>query len=436
MDNFVFLSHANDDKPRLLDLVRALIDAGIKIWLDKPSKLGFSLEDIDKYFYHIRAGGRWEDEMDEAKRKSSCILVCWSKRAEGQNALMLHQVLFEEAAFGRTEEKLVSCSIDDVDVTRIPRDFSLQQILDARNATELGLIIAAVKRVMNQSARRWADQRQIANKRRSPMIPYLADRSRQEGAVEDGLNASIRVGGVRPFFVAGPENECVDEFLKRLEEHTSRRCLDGSASWEAVEARWPDDEPAENFADVFMRRVGNGFDRRFRLTAHEFAALFSERGRPVAVISRLRTQDWDADEAKRVRAWLELWREIASEHGFRTVVPILAVKMPPAKPGWTGVPGGGWLDMAGRRNRLIWEELGRLAREYAALGIVPLEILAPVPKQDVNSWCSNYFSLEDVDRAAALDAVRKLFGIRNFNLHGVPHADFATAMLPLFRGAN
>src|SRR5262245_45850984 len=99
MDNFVFISHATKDKPLLRHLVLAFIDAGIKVWLDKPSALDFSTAEIEQYFYHLRAGGRWEDEIDEAKREASCILVCWSKRAEGAEALIRHRVLFEEAAF-------------------------------------------------------------------------------------------------------------------------------------------------------------------------------------------------------------------------------------------------------------------------------------------------------------------------------------------------
>ena len=78
MDHFVFLSHASKDKPLLGELVEALIDAGIKIWIDVPTELGYSARDIEVHFYRLRAGGRWEDEIDDAKRKAACILVCWS----------------------------------------------------------------------------------------------------------------------------------------------------------------------------------------------------------------------------------------------------------------------------------------------------------------------------------------------------------------------
>ena len=432
-DNFVFISHANKDKPLLRELVQALLDAGLKVWLDRPAGLGYSAREVETLFYRLRAGGRWEDEIDEAKRKAGCILVCWSKRAEGDEALMRHPVWFEEAAFGRTEEKLVSCRIDDLDAGKLPR-FSAQQMPDARDATERDLVIADIRRVMERTAERRAGRRQSTARQRSPIVPYLVDRSQQEEMVVEAIEDLMRCGGVRPFFVAGPENECLDEFLKRLEEHSSRQCLGGTKGWEAVEAIWPVGDVLPRFAEIYGRRVGSGIGRRVRLTPRELAGALAERGRPVAVISRVRTDDWKHDAGERVRAWLAFWREIAEEPGSRAVVPILSLKKPPAKPGWKGVPCSGWLDTAGRRNRMIWAELGRLVSEFAGLAVARPNVLGPMPSEDVNGWLGAHFSLDDADRSTAVQAIARLFEAREHRRHGVPHADFATAMLPLFRG--
>ena len=87
-----------------------------------------------------------------------------------------------------------------------------------RNATERDLIIADVKRVMGQFARSTVQNWKAAGKQRSRLLSYLPNRVRQECAVEDGLEEIIRLGGVRPFFLVGPENECTDEFLDRLQQ--------------------------------------------------------------------------------------------------------------------------------------------------------------------------------------------------------------------------
>ncbi|MFM9847490.1 MAG: TIR domain-containing protein [Hyphomicrobiaceae bacterium] len=433
-DNFVFVSHANKDKPLLREVVEALLDAGLKVWLDRPAGLGYSASEVETLFYRLRAGGRWEDEIDEAKRKAGCILVCWSKRAEGDEALMRHPVWFEEAAHGRTEEKLVSCRIDDLDVSKLPR-FSAQQMPDARNVTERDLVVSDIRRVMERTAARSAGRRRSSGRQRSPMAPYLANRSHQEDMVVEAIEELGRSGGVRPFFIAGPENECLDEFLKRLEEHSSRRCLGGNMGWEALEVTWPVEDVLPRFAELYGRRVGSGIGRRARLSARELADALSERGRPVAVISRLRAEDWKDDAAARVRAWLGFWQMIAEQPGGRVVIPILSLKMPKAKPGWKGVPSSGWLDASGRRNKMIWDEMGKLAGEFAALGVGRPAVLGPVPSGDVDAWASAHFSLEDEDRAKALDGIAKLFRVREYNQFGVPHADLAAVMLPFFRGA-
>jgi hypothetical protein len=45
-------------------------------------------------FYRIRAGGRWEDEIDEALREAGCILVCWSNtRPRRARSTETHDIL-------------------------------------------------------------------------------------------------------------------------------------------------------------------------------------------------------------------------------------------------------------------------------------------------------------------------------------------------------
>ena len=58
MDQFVFVSHATKDKPLLRPMVQSLLDAGLKVWLDVPAKLGYGADEVERRFYRLRAGGR------------------------------------------------------------------------------------------------------------------------------------------------------------------------------------------------------------------------------------------------------------------------------------------------------------------------------------------------------------------------------------------
>ena len=436
MDQFVFVSHASKDKHLLRPLVQALIDVGVKVWLDAPAALGYSDTEIDRWFYRIRAGGRWDDEIDEAKRKASCILVCWSKRAEGEAALARHPVWFEEASYGRTERKLVSCRIDDMNPASIPGGWGAQQTPDVRGETDRRLIVDDVRRMMESRAASLAEGRSNDSGRRNPRVPFLADRTVQEEAVEAALDTLASTGGVRPFFIVGPENECIDEFVKRLEEDTSRRCLGGDRGWHTVPVEWPAGEAAGGFGKSFARRVGQALELRGYQTINDIAAGFSAKRQPVAVVSPLHAEGWKRDESARIRAWLELWASVAAVPGHRAVLPILRIKMPAAKPGWSGVPcNGGWFDGARKRNQLIWQSLQGFAESTSGLQVGLPPILCPLPESDIDMWRDRHFALHDADRAPVLDALSRLLAVRAHKRHGIPHKSFADAMMPFFRGA-
>lgn len=425
LDSFIFVSHASKDKPLLRPLIDALIDADLKVWVDNPADLNYTPAEIDRWFYRLHAHGRWRDELDEAKRKSACILVCWSQRLEGKEALKEHPVLFGEADYGRTEGKLVCCRIDGIDTQKLPNGFEEEQAPDIRNPSQLQLLIDDVQRKMGQSS-----LGSISRRRRLPLMPWLANRSDQENKFIEAFEATHNSGGVRPFFVCGPENECVDEFMKRLEEHTTQRDRPGEVGWEVVSVDWPVGDAPSQFPDTFQRRLGYGLKRRDLRSSEQLAAELTRRGRRVAVISRLRTMDWNAEDAGRLKAWLDVWKAIAAEPGFRRVFPVLALKMPRAEPGWKEVPGGIWFDPIGKRNRAIWKMVKALAAEYAALNFTQPDVLAPIQRRHADDWLNDYFSLGDPHYGNAKNEIKSRYGTAKCDRHGVAHEDFAAAVTP------
>ncbi|PJG53331.1 hypothetical protein CVM73_20710 [Bradyrhizobium forestalis] len=127
--SYVFISHASPDKPRIKPIIVALRKAGLQVWLDNPVAAGFSASEVES-FHRIRAGGRWEDEIDEAKKQAACILVCWSSHAVTDGVVSGKERItwLEEAGYARAEQKLLACTIDEVSPTALPGTHSAQQM--------------------------------------------------------------------------------------------------------------------------------------------------------------------------------------------------------------------------------------------------------------------------------------------------------------------
>lgn len=430
MDQFVFVSHASLDKHLLRPLVQSLLDAGLKVWFDKPEKLDYGSDEVLRLFYRLRAGGRWEDEIDEAKRLSSCVLVCWSKRAEGDDALKRHPVWFQEADYGRTERKLVSCRIDDMNPEALPANWGAQQIADASHPKHFSLLASDIRRMMHTHAERSAETKRAARPHR---ILYLVDRMPQDEAIELALEGMAMNGGVQPFFIVGPENELVDEFLQRVAE-TNRGAGHESRRWEQVDIDWPRTEQPARFAQTVARLACRKLaGQAANNPATELANLLQRRGRPVAVISRLASTEWSLLEGERLEAWLNLWRDVAGQPGYRCVLPILRIKLAPARPGWKEVPGGLRLfDGNASRNRRIWRTLQAAGKKYQDLAVTTPPILAPLLKSDVDTWHARHFNIGDAVHTAIGRKVDDLLRPRHNQKNGIPHRDFFKALEPLF----
>jgi len=127
--SYVFISHASPDKLRIRPIVVALRNAGLQVWLDNPVAAGFSASEVES-FHRIRAGGRWEDEIDQAKKQAACILVCWSSHAVTDGVINGKERItwLEEAGYARAEQKLLACTIDDVNPTALPGTHPAQQM--------------------------------------------------------------------------------------------------------------------------------------------------------------------------------------------------------------------------------------------------------------------------------------------------------------------
>jgi hypothetical protein len=428
--SFVFLSHASPDKAKIRHIVDALIAAELKVWLDDPAAIGFTPKEIQDHFYRLEAGGPYRPGIHEGLRRAGAVLVCWSEKAVEPHRRVLHS----EVDYARIEQKLIACRIDDVDKALLPDRHAEEQIINVRPdlsnlEARLSLLIHDIQARMASNAKRRVKQRLP----RDSFAPYLIDRTRQEDAVASAIDAVARGRGVRAFLIAGPENECVDEFLERIARYTCPQQLGGGRSWLRVNVEWPSECHPTEFGEQFRCRLARRLGLRANASGHEITQSLSQRDRPVAAVSLMGAQEWKAAEPQRIKAWLSWWRQLDDGAASISVIPILSVKLPPAKPGWRHYPRGWTAEES--ISRRIW----RQAQELLTPTIDIPPMLHPVNWMDVERWCSGDHFEDEPPKAADVASIARHLFMRRCRLRpwvtvdcDAALEDFAKTMKPMF----
>jgi len=172
MQQFVFISHSSKDKPLLRPLLDALVEAGIKIWIDKPHKLGYSHAEIEKHFEdeesvrRLEAGVEWQRGINAALPKANVVLGVWSANVVKRFVTRkpgARCVLCNELNTARDIGTLVSCRVDDSNPQTYPEDFDREEIPDIRNAGELASLVSDIRRRMEKAGASSADSRRTAD---------------------------------------------------------------------------------------------------------------------------------------------------------------------------------------------------------------------------------------------------------------------------------
>jgi hypothetical protein len=123
--DFVFVSHASEDKPRVRPLVQALAFLGLKVWIDRPgygqSHFNFDQAFIERYTIQgLRPGADFDQQISEALRESGAVLACLSRALSKDR-----QVLVHELVIAKNRQKLIACIMDDLPFSDLPADLGL-----------------------------------------------------------------------------------------------------------------------------------------------------------------------------------------------------------------------------------------------------------------------------------------------------------------------
>jgi hypothetical protein len=456
--SFVFISHASSDKPKIKHIVDKLIASEIKVWLDDPTApaLRYGAQEIKAHFHRIHAGGPFYDQIKEALRQSDVVLVCFSEHFREP----ARDIFYSEAAIADYEGKLVSCRIDDVDPNTLPPRFAAQHVADLRmdlphsdggasrsgrrprpqNELEglLENLVADIRRKMLNVR----FDRALCRGPRDPFIPYLIDRKDHLDAVGIAIDEIKAAGGVRPFLIAGPENECVEEFRRRLDDYYVPKVgLGGGRSWYRLMVEWPSSKTA--LKESYKRRLAEALGVPASSTLETIGAQLKQLGRPANVVTLMTPGSWQDNEQKRILDWLTLWNELeVAARGF-AAVPMLCMTFPPANPGWKECPPGR-ANSAVFDNEVIWAMIRRLAsptaRQRVRAFILPPSgkprlhvppMLHPLRVDHVDTWLAEYVDKTNHERASQIKS--NLFLTAKYGL--IPLRDFANSMAEVFRDA-
>ncbi len=337
--SFVFVSHANADKAKIKPIVDALIKAGMKVWLDKPQHMGYSKKEIDAQFYRLRAGEDWEKNIHLGLQQAAAVVVCWSQHALEANRGVWHS----EAAIAAYQGKIAPCRIDDIDLNLLPlyqRNHAedLRSDQAATYATNLACFIDDVRDIIKRQTETQARDRTEQPNSIDPFIPYLVNRDEQENPVIRALQTVRDKPGVKPIMIMGPENECLNEFLERLENYTIPKHA-GKTRWEVFRPNWPGTTPVSKFKETFQESVGEKIDAFDIGTIDSIREKLASFKAPVALFTCFGMTGWCPQNVNRIRAWSSFWVELAKSgtHELRAV-PVLCIQMPAADPGWQDCP--------------------------------------------------------------------------------------------------
>jgi hypothetical protein len=437
--SYVFISHASQDKPRVKPVVDALRAAGFKIWLDNPVAAGYSAEELPS-FYRIRANGRWEDEIDEAKREAACILICWSQRATASGVMTGTERLtwMGEADYGRVERKLVACTIDDVSPAALPGSHAAQQMPCVDPVALSPETWRAVIATLIADVRRKVDERMSlrlgARKARMDLaLPLLANRTRHADDFYAAIAAAVE-GGVHPVILKGPKNELPDAFIERMERTSGVKRHDGEA-WFKRRMDWPKEATgARDFAAAYRGQLWRRLELVGRADDARIAEHLEQRDLS-AILHRVNAKDWRRrEEPELIKAWLDYWAAM-TKHGRRIkVVPVLVVPFPNARPGWKACPNMGSGGRVGVRD--IWKAVRKFVdgdHRPADLDVIVPPILSPITAADGDNWVKSdelqtlgATQLSDIERE-----VNQIFARGRGKKHGVSHEEFNARLAPL-----
>jgi hypothetical protein len=319
MMRYVFVSHANLDKPALKTILEGLLAAGLPLWIDRPGEVGLSAHPL--LLQGIRPGADWDEEIRNAYQGAACVLFFLSRNS---NNPARADSLFREFDYGSASDKLVIAKLDDIGREEMSGLMRIRQALDLSGlhgdrADELQTLVRALQSFVLREGGAPVSATRASSKRFGALLPYLCDRHTQRRrfreAVEDELARDI----VRPqmFFIVGEDSQCADKFNEQLffidlPELLRRNQLSGLVDDRLL--RWPSDirlqadaDEIRNHLDELEYELGDGLGLRGRPGVIGIERRLERQNAALYVYFDFNVRDWNDGQRRLLSEWIGWW---------------------------------------------------------------------------------------------------------------------------------
>ncbi len=390
---YVFISHASDDKFRLGPYVRHLLehlDESVGIWIDAPHLIDPGLA-IHPRVSAIQPGEDWLVRILTDLHNENCVVIgFWSANATSGR----RPVFLKEVDVARQNRRYVPVCLDPLDQAKVPDPFNADHILDVSRfstPTDTGAFDIALKNVVKLLKVR---SQQVAIE--EDRLPYLVDRqpqiSRICNAVE-GAAISRQQAATGPlcFIMPSHAHDVADMFLWRLTQKDGpEQCgytnMHDHAGWVDELLEWPRATKPAQFQNDFAAT------NRLRMRRKLLEGM--KRRRPICFFNKVLTAELNPKVPQYLDQWTSFWNSqfpaiereaMANSSEDRQVVIALLVVVVEEQRGWFGLRNS--MDACCREIETYKPNTKDVAHPgMPAATILPLERLSAVRMQDAEEW--------------------------------------------------
>jgi hypothetical protein len=363
-----FASYASDDRADVLARVQGIRAAGIDVFIDVLA---------------LRAGDRWEIELERAIDERDVFYLFWSAAARSSEWVDRE---WRMALGARGPDFIWPVPLAD------PRDVPPPPELAHKHFNDelLPHIEGEWRRHATAQPVAFLSASAPAFIGAAPLVPYLIERQQQAHEVMDAFSLHSQSYPRRPlvFFVHANPDQALDEYVERFQQHELPKVLGHMRSEgyrdiiRRVDLRWPDGDWGSNPTRTFEHLKADLLNQ-FNLTSSDWplglaAELLKAHAVPL-ICYQLAWEDWDDRKLRTLKAWVREWAAMPDLPPGSPIVVVFAIQQNRASK-------GARFPFVRRAKSPIIEiaRFGELTSKD--LLVIPLTELGNVYMADVDDW--------------------------------------------------
>lgn len=393
---YVFISYARQDWARVEPFVNRLKAENIDIWIDHSD---------------LPATQCYPEALVAAVRASTVFLLFQTTGATDSP-----HVRSEVTTAHDSNKKMVRIPLDALDSDNFKYQFAGVPVKsgmnDVTSATFSGFC-AELKDLLRKphQAKRNGDDGLAT------LLPYLADRTEQEGAVKNYLKQVCDSDGrqVGFYLIQGPLMQCVDSLVERFVHHTLPTTLQRyelSDTVTELRVEWPASSSEASSVKARLDELGDCVAKRLHLPPGSAPAAIAAgiaRHNAVVVTCELPFNDWCKADVDLLRQWADWWAALPSRQPKRPLLVLMYLPYGAEWPRTTIRQFFAALAVARDRTRIrsviaAFDQIRNAYRNHPNMVAQAVPPLASLRSVDAMNWARDH--LNTVDK----ETLRREFG--------------------------